>query len=88
VHCHVHARKLKHIPFTSISLRKYQMTTANVLPAIVKYRDFHKWASIVEQAGKCMRASLDFHSSFIKYGALIKRHSINLRSICNPSQLQ
>ena len=66
VHCHVHTRKLNHIPFTSISLRKYQMTTANVLPAIVMYRDFHKWASIVEQAGKCMRASLDFHSSFIK----------------------
>jgi len=27
------------------------MTAANVLPAIIKYRDFHKWASAVEQAG-------------------------------------
>ncbi|KAL3823166.1 hypothetical protein ACHAXA_010422 [Cyclostephanos tholiformis] len=30
---------------------QYQMTTANLLPAIVKYRDFHNWASIVEKAG-------------------------------------
>mmetsp|Transcript_623 Transcript_623/g.1126 ORF Transcript_623/g.1126 Transcript_623/m.1126 type:complete len:442 (+) Transcript_623:139-1464(+) len=30
---------------------QYQMTAANVLPAIIKYRDYHKWASIVEQAG-------------------------------------
>lgn len=30
---------------------QYQMTTANVYSAIVKYRDYHKWASIVEQAG-------------------------------------
>jgi len=30
---------------------QYQMTAANVLPAIIKYRDFHKWASAVEQAG-------------------------------------
>lgn len=30
---------------------QYQMTIANVSPAIEKYRDFDKWASIVEQAG-------------------------------------
>lgn len=30
---------------------QYQMTAANVLPAIKKYRDYHKWASTVEQAG-------------------------------------
>lgn len=30
---------------------QYQMTAKNVLPAILKYRDFHKWASTVEQAG-------------------------------------
>jgi hypothetical protein len=35
--------------------QKYQMTTANLLPAIVKYRDFHNWASIVEKAGEAMR---------------------------------
>ncbi|KAL7555296.1 hypothetical protein ACHAWF_018999 [Thalassiosira exigua] len=30
---------------------QYQMTKSNVYNAIVKYRDFHKWASMVEQAG-------------------------------------
>lgn len=30
---------------------QYQMTAVNVLPAIIKYRDYHKWASMVEQAG-------------------------------------
>jgi len=30
---------------------QYQMIAANVYSAIVKYRDYHKWASIVEQAG-------------------------------------
>mmetsp|Transcript_8808 Transcript_8808/g.21395 ORF Transcript_8808/g.21395 Transcript_8808/m.21395 type:complete len:404 (+) Transcript_8808:2-1213(+) len=30
---------------------QYQMTAANVYPAILKYRDYHKWASTVEQAG-------------------------------------
>jgi len=30
---------------------QYQMTAANVYPAIIKYRDFDKWASTVEQAG-------------------------------------
>lgn len=30
---------------------QYQMTEANMVPAIQKYRDFPKWASIVEQAG-------------------------------------
>lgn len=30
---------------------QYQMTAANVYTAIVKYRDFHKWATMVEQAG-------------------------------------
>ena len=30
---------------------QYQMTPANVYPAIIKYRDYHKWASTVEQAG-------------------------------------
>lgn len=30
---------------------QYQMTAANVLPAILKYRDFDKWADTVEQAG-------------------------------------
>ena len=45
-----------YISFPPVNIGKYQMTTANVLPAIVKYRDFYKWASIVEQAGKFMRA--------------------------------
>lgn len=30
---------------------QYQMIAANVYTAIVKYRDYHKWASTVEQAG-------------------------------------
>jgi len=30
---------------------QYQMTASNVYPAIIKYRNFEKWASIVEQAG-------------------------------------
>ncbi|KAL7519108.1 hypothetical protein ACHAWX_004283 [Stephanocyclus meneghinianus] len=30
---------------------QYRMTAANVYPAILKYRDHHKWASTVEQAG-------------------------------------
>ncbi|CAJ1959088.1 unnamed protein product [Cylindrotheca closterium] len=30
---------------------QYQMTELNLVPAIEKYRDFHKWADIVEQAG-------------------------------------
>ena len=46
---------IKCTSFDPVNIGKYQMTTFNVLPAIVKYRDFHKWASIVEQAGKFMR---------------------------------
>jgi regulator of protease activity HflC (stomatin/prohibitin superfamily) len=30
---------------------QYQMTEANLLPAVLKYRDFHKWADTVEEAG-------------------------------------
>merc|ERR1712013_223765 len=30
---------------------QYQMTASNVYPAILKYRNFDKWASVVEQAG-------------------------------------
>jgi len=30
---------------------QYQMTENNLVPAIEKYRDFHKWADIVEEAG-------------------------------------
>jgi regulator of protease activity HflC (stomatin/prohibitin superfamily) len=30
---------------------QYQMTEANLLPAVIKYRDFHKWADTVEEAG-------------------------------------
>lgn len=30
---------------------QYQMTASNLYPAIIKYRNFDKWASIVEQAG-------------------------------------
>mmetsp|Transcript_12350 Transcript_12350/g.29400 ORF Transcript_12350/g.29400 Transcript_12350/m.29400 type:complete len:363 (-) Transcript_12350:140-1228(-) len=30
---------------------QYQMTEANLVPAIEKYRDFHKWADIVQEAG-------------------------------------
>merc|ERR1712013_967009 len=30
---------------------QYQMTASNVYPAILKYRNFEKWASVVEQAG-------------------------------------
>jgi len=30
---------------------EYRMTEDNVLPAIIKYRDFSKWASMVESAG-------------------------------------
>ncbi|KAL7537554.1 hypothetical protein ACHAXR_010242 [Thalassiosira sp. AJA248-18] len=30
---------------------QYQMTAANVYSAIIKYRNYHKWASMVEQAG-------------------------------------
>jgi len=30
---------------------QYQMTEFNLVPAIEKYRDFHKWADIVEEAG-------------------------------------
>lgn len=30
---------------------QYQMTEENVLPAIIKYRDFSKWADVVEAAG-------------------------------------
>ena len=30
---------------------QYQMTSENMLPAVVKYRDYIKWAEVVEQAG-------------------------------------
>jgi len=30
---------------------QYQMTEFNLVPVIEKYRDFHKWAAIVEEAG-------------------------------------
>lgn len=30
---------------------QYQMTELNLVPAIEKFRDYHKWADIVEQAG-------------------------------------
>jgi regulator of protease activity HflC (stomatin/prohibitin superfamily) len=30
---------------------QYQMTEANLLPAVLKYRDFHKWADTVQEAG-------------------------------------
>lgn len=30
---------------------QYQMTEANLLPAVEKYRDFYKWARTVEEAG-------------------------------------
>lgn len=38
------------------------MTSANVLPAIKKYRDFFKWASAVEQAGKETKEPAVCHS--------------------------
>jgi len=30
---------------------QYQMTELNLVPAIEKYRDYHKWANIVQEAG-------------------------------------
>eukprot|EP00980_Cylindrotheca_fusiformis_P009691 scaffold2141_cov120-Cylindrotheca_fusiformis.AAC.26 len=30
---------------------QYQMTEPNLLPAVQKYRDYHKWATTVEEAG-------------------------------------
>eukprot|EP00585_Thalassiosira_rotula_P014708 CAMPEP_0196163864 /NCGR_PEP_ID=MMETSP0911-20130528/193_1 /TAXON_ID=49265 /ORGANISM="Thalassiosira rotula, Strain GSO102" /LENGTH=478 /DNA_ID=CAMNT_0041428899 /DNA_START=95 /DNA_END=1533 /DNA_ORIENTATION=- len=38
-----------HIKFSVMF--QYQMTASNVYPTIIKYRNFEKWASIVEQAG-------------------------------------
>jgi len=62
---------------------QYQMTTANVLPAIVKYRDFHKWASIVEEAGLSAihHSCSDFAVSEFqnKRGAIQSRMEANLK---------
>jgi hypothetical protein len=38
------------IVFFSVTFQ-YQMTSENMFPAVQKYRDYFKWAEVVEQAG-------------------------------------